>query len=368
MQRRKFIGTQLAAAASAVLLGGALTGRASAQSSGLPGISRPDGGPLRVGLIELDTSHANSFARGIGATSGVELTAIINSGLVTGKKHTEKFAAEHKVKTVCSSPAEMVPLVDVAFSIGVNWDNHVSDAEPFIVAGKPVFIDKPVVGSEHAARRLIELSARYNTPIFGGSTYCWAPNLPAFKKELQAREDGVNLTVYGKINSHGRYDMLDLIYYGIHGAELASYLMGPGALSVNYVDFYRKQHIIHVRYDDRPPVILNLGWARNHNEAVLLTDKELISFVPEGGNPYPEIFAAMARSITTRRALRPITEQVEACRILIAAGKSRQLGRPVFLSELTEADGYSGRQFGHEYARFRSLPREATRDWRENEL
>ncbi len=368
MQRRRFIGTQLAAAAGAVLLGGTLTGRASAQSSGAPGISRPGGGPLRVGLVELDTSHADTFARGIEATPGVQLTAIVNSGMVYGRKRTEKFAAEHKVKAVCSSAAEMVPMVDVAFSIGVNWDNHVSDAEPFIVAGKPVFIDKPVVGSERDARRLIELSARYNTPIFGGSTYCWAPNLPAFKKEFQARDDRVNLTVYGHINSHGRYDMLDLIYYGIHGAELAGMLMGPGALSVNYVDFYRKQHIIHVRYDNRPPVILNLGWARNRNEAVLLTDKELISFVPEGGNPYPRIFEAMARSIATGRAPRPINEQVEACRILIAAGKSRRLGRPVFLSELSESDGYSGKEFGHEYARFRSLPSEVTGPWRENEL
>jgi hypothetical protein len=368
MQRRKFISTQLAAAAGTVLLGGALAGRAGAQNSGAPGISRLGGGPLRVGLIELDTSHADTFARGIGATPGVELTSIVNSGLVYGKDRTEKFAAEHKVKTVCSSAAEMVPMVDVAFSIGVNWDNHVCDAEPFIVAGKPVFIDKPVVGSERDARRLIELSARYNTPIFGGSTYCWSPNLPAFKKEFQAREDGVNLTVYGKVNSHGRFDMLDLIYYGIHGAELASYLMGPGALSVNYVDFYRKQHIIHVRYDDRPPVILNLGWAPRRNEAVLLTDREKVTFVPEEGNPYPEIFGAMARSITSRRAPRPITEQVEACRILIAAGKSRELGRRVFLTELEEADGYSGRQFGHEYSRFRNLPREAISDWRENEI
>ncbi len=367
MQRRKFIGTQLVAAAGAVLLGGGVTGRASAQQAGAPKVSRPGGGPLRIGLIELDTSHADTFARGIAATPGAELTAIINSGMVYGKERTEKFVAEHKVKTVCSTPAEMVPQVDVAFSIAVNWDNHVSDAEPFIVAGKPVFIDKPVVGSERDARRLLELSARYNTPIFGGSTYCWAPNLPAFAREFRARDDRVNLTVYGKVNSHGRYDMLDLIYYGIHGASLAGLLMGPGALSVNYVDFYRKQHIIHVRYDDRPPVILNLGWARNRNEVVLLTDKELISFVPESGNPYPEIIAAMARSITTRRSLRPINEQVEACRVLIAAGKSRQLGRPVYLSELTEADGYSGKEFGHEYARFRNLPREDSRGWRGNE-
>ncbi len=368
MQRRKFIAAQLGAAAGAVLLGGTLTGRASAQPSGAAAVSRPGGGPLRVGLIELDTSHADTFARGIAATPGAQLTAVLNSGMVYGKKRTEKFIAEHKVKTVCSTPAEMAPLVDVAFSIAVNWENHVRDAEPFIASGKPVFIDKPVVGTERDARALIALSARYHTPIFGGSTYCWAPNLPAFAREFRAREDRVNLTVYGHINSHSRYDMLDLIYYGIHGAELACYLLGPGATSVNYVDFYRKQHIIHVRYDGRPPVILNLGWARNHNEAVLLTDNELISFVPETGNPYPGIVAAMARSITTRRAPRPITEQVEACRILIAAGKSRRLGRPVSITELTEADGYSGKEFGHEYARFRNLPREVTGSWRENEL
>ncbi|MBW7996884.1 MAG: hypothetical protein FVQ81_10035 [Candidatus Glassbacteria bacterium] len=368
MKRRKFIGTHLAAAAGAAVIGNALAGRAAAQTSAPLKVSRPGGGALRVGLLELDTSHADTFARAIAAVEGAELVAITNRGMVYGQERTDKFVADYKVKQVCDSPEQMVPLVDVAFSIAVNWESHVRDAEPFITAGKPVFIDKPVVGTERDARKLLELSAKYRTPIFGGSTYRYAPNLPAFKKEFQARDDRVNVTVYGHINSHSRYDMLDLIYYGIHGTELAQEVMGPGALSVNYVDFYRKQHLIHVRYDGRPPVVLNLGWARNENEIVLLTDHELVSFVPDHGSPYPAILSGLAGSIATRRADKPINEQVEACRILIAAGKSRELGRPVALSELEPDDGFDGEEFALEYARFRNLPREVTGPWRGNEL
>ena len=91
-------------------------------------------------------------------------------------------------------------------------------------------------------------------------------------------------------------------------------------------------------------------------------------FVPEEANPYPAIIAAMAESITSRRAVRTINEQVESCRILIAAAKSRELGRTVALSELEPEDGFDGEEFGLEYARFRNLPRSVTGPWRENEI
>ncbi|MFH1070206.1 MAG: Gfo/Idh/MocA family oxidoreductase [Candidatus Glassbacteria bacterium] len=369
MQRRQFLSGQLTAAISAAALVSALTPkRSSAQQSAVkPRVTRPGGGVLKVGLIELDTSHADSLGQAIKDIEGVELTAVTNRGLVYGKERTDKFTADYGVKKVCATPEEMAPLVDVAFSIGVNWDNHVADAEPFIKAGKPVFIDKPVVGSEAEARRLLDLAVKYRTAIFGGSTYRYAPNLAPFKAEFQKRRDRVTLTVYGKINSHSRTDMLDLIYYGIHGTELMQELMGLGVVSVSYLDFYRKQHVIHVHYDDRPPVILMLGWARNRNEAVLLTDRELVSFVPEEGNPYVEILSRMAAALETRRADRLITEPVEACRILIAAAKSRTLGRAVALAELTVDDGFDGEKFGLEYSRFRNLTNEEQQGWRDSE-
>lgn len=367
MNRRNFLTRNLAAALSGAALGASITGRAKAATGEKPGISGPGGKPLLVGMIELDTSHADSLARAIGELEGAELTAVINRGLVYGKQRTDNFVSEHKVKHVCKTLDEMVPLVDVAFSIGVNWENHVSDAEPFIKAGKPVFIDKPVIGRESDARTLMELVARYKSPVFGGSTFRYQDTLVQFKKGFQKRADKVALTVYGKINSHGRDDMLDLIYYGIHGTEIMQELMGLGAVSVSYLDFFRKQHIIHVHYDDRPPVILMLGWARNQNEVALLTDTSIENLVPGGGEPYSKILSGMAESITTRKADRVISEQVEACRILIAAQKSRILGRKVYLAELTAADGFNGKKFGLEYARFRAMSREELRDWRGTE-
>ena len=367
MNRRNFLSRNLAAALSGAAIGASITGRAKAATEEKTRISGPAGRPLRIGMIELDTSHADSLARAIGDMEGAELTAVINRGLVYGKERTDKFVSEHKVKHVCKTLEEMVPLVDVALSIGVNWENHVSDVEPFIKAGKPTFIDKPVIGRESDARTLMELVTRYKTPVFGGSTYRYQDNLVQFKQEFQKRADKVALTVYGKINSHGRDDMLDLIYYGIHGTEIMQELMGLGAVSVNYLDFFRKQHIIHVHYDDRPPVILMLGWARNQNEVALLTDRSIENLAPGGGETYSKILTGMAESIATRKADRPISEQVEACRILIAAQKSRILGRKVYLAELTEADGFNGKKFGLEYARFRAMSREELRNWREAE-
>ncbi len=368
MKRRQFLGRNLAVALSGAALAGATPAIARPEGAERKvRIARPGGGALRVGLVELDTSHAPGLAQAIAGMEGIEVAAVLNRGLVYGADFTRKFAAEFGVKQVVETPAQMAPLVDVAMVLGVDWDRHVEDAEPFLAAGVPVFIDKPVVGRESEARRLLELAARHHTPLFGGSTYRYTDPVAAFKREFMSSPENVTLTVYGKINSHSRDDMLDLIYYGIHGAELMQELMGPGADRVSYVDFYRKQHLIHVHYDDRPPVILCLGWARDRNEAHLLTDSSLEVMTPGAGESYGRIFSLMADSLATGRTERQINEQLEACRVLIAAQKSRLLGRPVALSELTDQDGFDGAEFALEYSRLRNLPPEQLRGWRDHE-
>jgi hypothetical protein len=374
MKRRNFIGRNLSLAASAAALGAAFQQKAGTaearpeEATSAVKISGPGGKPLRIGMVELDTSHADTLAQAISKIQGAELSAVLNRGLVYGKERTDKFVKDYNVRHVSKTCEEMIALVDIALVIGVNWENHVADAEPFIAAGIPVFVDKPCVGSEKDARRLLELEVKYKTPVFGGSTYRYADTLIGFKREFVKRSDGVALTVYGKINSHSRDDMLDLIYYGIHGTEIMQELMGLGAVKVNYIDFYRKQHTIFVDYDNRPTVILMLGWALKSNELAFLTKTAVERLAPSGGNSYERILALMAESIATRRADRPIAEQLEACRILIAAKKSRILGRPVYLSELEDDDGFDGKEFGLEYARFRSLSTEEQGIWRENEF
>ncbi|MFC1614828.1 Gfo/Idh/MocA family oxidoreductase [Gemmatimonadota bacterium] len=360
MQRRSFIRQNLALVVSGASLAAPLAGlrtRSQASAAEPVKIATPQGRPLRIGMIELDTSHSDTLGRVIAEVQGARITAVINRGLVYGKERTEKFVRDYNIKHVCSSLDQMVPLVDVALVVGCNWENHVADAEPFIAAGKPVFIDKPCVGTEADARHLLELQLKHKTPVFGGSTVRYADNLQEFKKNYQSRSDKVALTVYGKINSHSRDHMHDLIYYGIHGVEAMQEVVGTGAVKVNYLDFYRKEHLIHVGYEDRPPVVLMLGPALKGPQLSLLTDTAVEHLTPSAENGYTKLLSAIAKSLATGRADRPISEQIEACRILIAAKKSRTLGRPVYLDELEEGDGFDGKAFGLEYSRFRNLNR-----------
>lgn len=371
MDRRMFLGKNLAVSAAALALPLLGAAGARARPAGPPTVGHPSGRALRIGLVDLDTSHADGIARVISGLEKAEIAAVIDRGLVYGPERMEKFAAEYKVGKICKSIEEMIPLIDVAMVIGVDWSRHVDDAELFIRAGTPVFIDKPVVGSEADARRLLELRARHGTPVFGGSTYRYNVTFLELKEKMRDLSDKVALTVYGKINSHGRDDMLDLMYYGIHGAETAQEIMGPGAVAVRHVDFYRKQHIIHVRYDNRPPVMLVLGWALSSTRAALLTDRALENFEPSAdeGFIYPLILSRMAESLVTRSEDRPISEQIEACRLLLAARRSRaEGGREVPLGELGDWDAFDGKAFALEYRRFRNLPRELQRDWRRNEI
>jgi predicted dehydrogenase len=59
----------------------------------------------------------------------------------------------------------MADKVDIGFIQSCNWDKHIDQAMPFIQKGKPVFIDKPIVGSMKDIERIEKLVGRRSKDI-----------------------------------------------------------------------------------------------------------------------------------------------------------------------------------------------------------
>ena len=111
-----------------------------------------------IGTVNIDTSHAPSFAEILQKGDVARYTCVYNDGFRTDEE-VEAFIKRFGLETRYASLDEMAKNVDIAFIQGCDWDRHLELAEPFVKAGVPVFIDKPIAGNLRDCHKLEEWAA-----------------------------------------------------------------------------------------------------------------------------------------------------------------------------------------------------------------
>ena len=178
----------------------------------------------KIGLVDIDVSHPKAFSAKIDELSlPMNSTGVVNYGF-REKDEVEAFAKSRGAK-VYKTIEEMVGEVDVGFIQSCNWDKHLGYAMPFIEAGKPVFIDKPMVGSVADVRRVRELAANGAT-FLGSSAMRYAPEIDAYLSALAAK-GGKVLHIFASCG-------IDEFNYGIHVGEILSRIAGAPATACRY--------------------------------------------------------------------------------------------------------------------------------------
>jgi hypothetical protein len=127
--------------------------------------------------------------------------------------------------TIVDKPEQMIGKVDGILIESQQGSVHLARATPFLEAGIPCFIDKPLTGGVADARRLVELAARKSVPIFSASSLRYAPEVIQYLAEPQHGKV-LGATTYGPAALHDGNP--GLYHYGIHPLELLYTLMGPG--------------------------------------------------------------------------------------------------------------------------------------------
>lgn len=160
---------------------------------------------LNVGIIGLDTSHPAKFADILVERPDTTVAAIWDGGDVRDETYAEAFCKEYGAVR-CDSPRRMVDIVDAAMILTVNWETHCQLSMPFLEAGVPVLIDKPIAGTLSDVQTISAAASDADTPIFGGSA---VPFHPATAALQETASSDCELTLHA-----GGYN--DPFYYGVH--------------------------------------------------------------------------------------------------------------------------------------------------------
>lgn len=309
-------------------------------------------GPLRVGIIGVDTSHALAFTKILnnpkneGDLAGLRVVAAFPGGsadVPASANRVQKYAAQLKEMygvEMVESVDDLVKKVDVILLESVDGRPHLNQATPALKSGKRVFIDKPVAGSLADVLRIFDLARKHNAPVFSSSGLRFSKGIAAARNDPKlGKVLGCTAWSPCEIETHHP----DLFWYGIHGVETLYTVMGPGCKSVTRAHSKGADVVTGVWADGRIGTFRGLRAGRQDFGALVFGEKAI---TPTGGfTGYDPLVKAIARFLKTGQAPVRAEETIEIYAFMEAADESkRQGGAPVTLESVLKKARAANRQ------------------------
>lgn len=188
---------------------------------------------FKVGIIGSENSHADAFSEIFnlsGQYADVRVTAIWGEDMQASRAIAEKCHVD------IVKPEEMLSQVDAVMVTSRNGALHWGYVRPFIEAGKPAFVDKPLANESEEALKIINLAAEKKVPLVGGSSLKLIADTLALKEAAdEARSHGALLggNVYAPVSLDNPYG--GFYFYSSHLIEIALTIFGYDPLAVTAV-------------------------------------------------------------------------------------------------------------------------------------
>jgi len=220
------------------------------------------------------------------------------------------------IENVVDNMEEMIGEIDGVIIADDTTMKHQRRAIPFLKAGLPTFVDKPLSPSIEEAEEIINLAKEYNAPFMSCSALRYAKEV----EEFFAKKEEIGDILTGNSICSG-----DLIFYGIHAMEQLYVCIGPGIKSVQNLGEEERDIVIITKEDGRKFVLLvykeisylfqmNLYGTKGWQE-IRVEDSDYF---------YSNMLRAFLRMVETKEPPFPPEETLEIIKTLVLARQSAQ--------------------------------------------
>ena len=304
---------------------------------------------FRIGTVNIDTSHAPSFAEILLKGDEGRYTAIYNDAFRTDEEvnaFIEKFGLDKRYTDL----SEMAKDIDIAFIQSCNWDNHVNQSMPFIEAGVPVFIDKPIAGNL-ADLKTFEQLDKEGKVILGTSALRYTYEHDSFFA-IPEEERGNVVHVSTMVG-------VDEFNYAIHSVEsILGFIGDVSPISTRFIGTSVAGDVpcdsYYVVFENGATACYHIckkGW--QPSTALVMTSKTSFAYKIDTS----KVYEAMLKQVCAYMAgkenkLATVKQMTDAVKIMLAGKKSAANGGTTeLIAELTEADpSFDGAEFEEFYA------------------
>ncbi len=238
-----------------------------------------------------------------------------------------QIAAAANIPHVLSSPEDAIGDIDAAIIATDDGNDHVERARPFVEAGLPVFVDKPLATNIPDLRRFVEWE-RAGSPVLSSSGLRYSPELAVLQQALPSLGEPRWITAT-TVKTWERY--------GIHALEPVFTLPGRGFADVTNTESHGT-NIVTLRHKNgfQATIAVLPGAPGSSGTLHAYGTKGTRSVkLADTFTAFRNQMLAFIDRIRTGQAPFPFPETVELMLILIAGLHSRERGgQPVALEEL----------------------------------
>ena len=239
----------------------------------------------------------------------------------------EKVARAARIEHIVSRPEDVIGKVDAVVIPTDRGDEHVRRARPFVEAGIPVFIDKPLADNL-ADLRVFTDWVKQGAHILSGSSLRYHKAYVPYHIKNFAELGDMRLIVNSMQKSWERY--------GMHVLEGIYPITGPGYLTVQNTGVNKDRNIVHLTHRDGYDVVLASIYDMTGTGMILCGTAGAAK--PTGNSTFQSFKQQLVNFVNYLRTGQrpfPFEETVEMCKIIAAGTMSReQGGRKIVLDEL----------------------------------
>jgi len=229
-------------------------------------------------------------------------------------EHVSKLSL---VPTVVDRPEDMIGKVDAVIIATDIGSQHVRRAKPFIEAGVPLFIDKPLCDN-------YEDLEWFQQQYAAGAKFMSSSSMK-YCKELQPY-------LRGNFHEIGELRFLTLTMarwwetYGIHALETIYALVGPGFTSIRNIGS-KKRNIVHLTHKCGADIVIGNIYDVCGDGIMLCGSKGALTI--HTGDSYTAFRTQLVKFVEylrTEQAPNPFCETVELMKLVIGGIESRENG------------------------------------------
>lgn len=331
ISRRNFLGTSAIAGAGLTFASPSF----SANSS-----SRVEEGK-RVGMIGLDTSHCNAYAKALNNPNagpefgGYKLVAAFpTAGSPDVPSSIDRLAniteqVRQQGVEIVNSLDELLKKVDVVLLENVDGRKHLESALQVIKAGKPMFIDKPVAASLKDAIKIYDAAKKNNVPVFSSSSLRFMGTAQEVVQGKMGKVLGADTFSPATLEKSNP----GFFWYGIHGVEILYTVMGRGCKSVVCMGTEGTDIAVGTWEDGRMGTFRGTRTGKHDYGGTVFGEKGELYLGTFGG--YDTLLVKIIEFFKTGKAPVDPEDTIELCAFIEAAEESKKKGgAPVELAAM----------------------------------
>ncbi|MGC4191648.1 MAG: Gfo/Idh/MocA family oxidoreductase [Thermomicrobiales bacterium] len=289
---------------------------------------------IRLAMLGVNTSHADAFATIFNGTPDSP-TVIDEASIVAiwgdDQTRVDDLMTRHRIPTQIADPDDAIGSVDGVLVVDDTGGGavHADLARPYLEAGIPAFVDKPMTTNYADAVNLFAIAERTGTPLLSCSSLRFAVELEAARAEL---------VKIGPLSSVVSVGPGDWYYYGVHAVELLGAVVGTGATSV-FRHAYAERDVAVIPYENGPiAAVETLRDASYVFELTAYGANGHCSFTVDDANGfYTNTMRQVVRMIETKQSPLSTAQTLEVLGILQAGVRSGETHAEVALADIAGA-------------------------------